>query len=162
MEKIKLLPCPFCGGEAKMCGREFTEFYDGEWSEKPKKEFWVLAFHAITCVMGSACSLAYGSVGGAAYVSEEAAANAWNTRASSWIPCSERMPEESGEYLCYSQDGDVFDAYFDSCVDDEFPIGEWQQPFDPVTMGWMGDRWIPYDFVTHWQPLPEPPEGATP
>lgn len=55
-----------------------------------------------------------------------------------WIPCSERMPEHSGRYLCY-------------CNGEVRILKYWrtQQEFQ------YGGR---KRNVTHWMPLPEPPE----
>ena len=55
-----------------------------------------------------------------------------------WIPVSERLPEKDGYYLCYD---DKYDQYFDAL----FRHGAWA----PV---------IYNDVITHWMPLPEPPE----
>lgn len=65
-----------------------------------------------------------------------------------WIPCSERLPEESGCYLVAVKD------WYDG---------------KPITREavWNGAGWISCEMwirmeitprVTHWQPLPEPPE----
>lgn len=55
-----------------------------------------------------------------------------------WIPCSERMPEHSGRCLCY-------------CNGEVRVLRYWrtQQEFQ------YGGR---KRNVTHWMPLPEPPE----
>ncbi|EEC8320091.1 DUF551 domain-containing protein [Escherichia coli] len=65
----------------------------------------------------------------------------------SWISCSERMPEETGDIIVVS-DGIVMsgisysrrDGFYISALeyDDDEPIGG----------------------VTHWMPLPEPPQGV--
>lgn len=75
-------------------------------------------------------------------------------RAQRWIPTKERMPENFGGYLV--SDGsmvreailmtpDMFKIYY-------LPVGwyyenHYDHSFDPC-----------HDFITHWMPLPEPPE----
>ena len=55
-----------------------------------------------------------------------------------WIPVTERLPERSGTYLVYVY-GDVTDL--------NYWRGEWHRLGDDYTKA-----------VTHWMPLPEPPE----
>jgi len=66
---------------------------------------------------------------------------AWNRRASGWISVEERLPEDGGLVLVHGGC-----AY---CKN-----GEWMSVMDegyrrPQTILWT---------VTHWMPLPEPPE----
>lgn len=78
--------------------------------------------------------------------SPEKAAEAWNTRASGWISCSERMPEEDGEYLLVSN-GEIKVLPY---MDGEF-YNDWPSAFrhwDKISVN-----------VTHWIPLPEPPKA---
>lgn len=78
MPKIDLLPCPFCGRMPK--------------SDKPN-----IQLHVIGCSFSKCHAHPW-----VIKETPEEAAKAWNTRASGWIPCSERMPKEDGEYLCVS------------------------------------------------------------
>lgn len=70
-----------------------------------------------------------------------------------WIKCSERLPDDEADVLCFGQ-------YGDNDIDDE------RYQF----MGWLSskgikDIWCVSDGnsqnsrarVTHWMPLPEPP-----
>lgn len=63
-----------------------------------------------------------------------------------WIPCSERMPNEDGHYLCVFNDGDVILLIM---CETYMGTGDWDH----------GDSWYSYDSgkITHWMPLPEAP-----
>lgn len=50
-----------------------------------------------------------------------------------WIPCSERLPEAGAEVLVFSRSRGIAVDYYDRCL-------------------------FGYADVTHWMPLPEPPE----
>ena len=77
-----------------------------------------------------------------------------------WIPCSERFPETSGMYLIYHENEDMFQCYFESGIDsdEESPFGYWEQHYDADTLGWCGEDWRPFEGVTHWMPIINPPE----
>ena len=77
-----------------------------------------------------------------------------------WIPVSERLPDIGGCYLVvvkykydfereYNYDTDV--AAFNFCYDRNYIDGRWSTYID-----W--DEGQQYLHVTHWMPLPEPPE----
>lgn len=70
-----------------------------------------------------------------------------NTAASkdSWISCSERMPEETGDIIVVS-DGIVMSGISYSRRDG----------FYMAALEYDDDE--PIDGVTHWMPLPEPPQ----
>lgn len=78
-----------------------------------------------------------------------------------WISVNNR-PEKDGKYLCYLESGNVCEAYYDSMIasEGEFPFGEWVGRFDSDTLGFIDTDWQPYDAITHWQPLPEPPKDG--
>lgn len=70
---------------------------------------------------------------------------AWNERASSWISVAEKMPEVNSRAFVYSTFyRDVFVAYVDT-------DGFWADVADDETI----------ESVTHWMPLPVPPNEAT-
>lgn len=69
----------------------------------------------------------------AEHFNSESAAKYWNTRPSPWIPCAERMPEP--QTVCIISNGKFVAAAY---------------PF-------MLDRGYA-ESITHWMPLPEPPE----
>lgn len=67
----------------------------------------------------------------------------------SWIPCSERLPEQTGYYL-------VCDAAA------EFDNIRGRREVAKFVIGRHGGHWygaIRRECITHWMPLPEPPEG---
>ncbi|EOG4729230.1 DUF550 domain-containing protein [Salmonella enterica subsp. enterica serovar Typhimurium] len=61
-----------------------------------------------------------------------------------WISCSERMPDEIGRYWCY--------------VEEQNDLGKSHYQWN---CSWNGDTWggeMMSGKVTHWMPLPEPPQ----
>ena len=70
-----------------------------------------------------------------------------------WIPCSERLPEESGTYLVwfeYYKYGD-YDGLYATHGIGSFYHGRWV--FINHETGWESLK------VIAWMPLPEPPES---
>lgn len=130
MPKIDLLPCPFCGRRETL----ETVFVPSE-----KYKF----------VYGVYCNDMDGGCGASTgwhYSTPEEAAKEWNTRASGWIPCSERMPEKDGDYLCVSNhEIKIFPyrngEFYCICLD--------------------GVLRCCNSIVTHWIPIPKPPKGGT-
>lgn len=66
-----------------------------------------------------------------------------------WIPCSERLPEEYGEYICTMENGQVQECGF---------VPENQRG---LVDGWStceadGHKFLGYVDVLAWMPLPEP------
>ncbi|RNC62775.1 MAG: hypothetical protein AWM53_01994 [Candidatus Dichloromethanomonas elyunquensis] len=106
---------------------------------------------------------------------------AWNRRANGWIPVSERLPESgkhvflscqikpSGKkYVC-----DGFYVEHETIVGSDLPDDtdlfyseEKDEYYLPEGFYEVIKNWDDYgsitigDFVTHWMPLPEPPEGV--
>lgn len=78
-----------------------------------------------------------------------------------WIPVTERLPEEAGQYLVsvYQPDDENAEGY-------SLVVPAWYNPkaFPFTTIGWtLLNEW--YDLtprlrenITHWMPLPQPPE----
>lgn len=73
-----------------------------------------------------------------------------------WISVEDALPEKDGEYLVFTEYEDVFKCTFDS--NEENKWGFEQDYHDPDTLGWAGTTWTAVETVTHWMPLPEPPE----
>ena len=66
-----------------------------------------------------------------------------------WIPCSERLPEEYGEYICTMENGQVQECGF---------VPEKQKG---LIKGWStceadGHKFLRNKDVLAWMPLPEP------
>lgn len=127
--KIDLLPCPFCGKLETLIMMYVP-------SEKHE-----LVYHVVCDAINGGC----GASTGWYHETPEEAAKAWNTRASCWIPCSERMPEKSTSVLISAQ-GHRVTAFYDS-VKGVFMLTETEGLFYSMSA------------VTHWMPLPDPPEA---
>ena len=74
----RLLPCPFCGGEAE---------YHGECD--------MVAVRCSNCGAGTS----------GWWDEPEEAAEEWNRRPDRWIPVTERLPEEGETILVWHKDG---------------------------------------------------------
>jgi hypothetical protein len=60
-----------------------------------------------------------------------------------WVSVSERLPDEDQEVICMT----TRESLHTRCIRTYFSDGEFYTPWSS-------------DIVTHWRPLPEPPEGA--
>lgn len=76
-----------------------------------------------------------------------------------WIPVSERLPEEDGDYMLWGkmieddeEEYQFIGGYDSGC--EEF--GVWEMQYDRTTLGCLGSDFLEYDRVIAWQPLPEP------
>jgi Lar family restriction alleviation protein len=130
-----LKPCPFCGGVAKLKAPGY-EHYSPCW---------------VKCTQCGA--------EGPTKSSEEKAEKGWNERAQEdkWIPVKEKLPDKDGRYLV-CDGGAVLEACFS-------PTGQlrrnqngefYRLPSWSTTDCYESED---LDHVTHWMPLPEPPEG---
>ena len=77
-----------------------------------------------------------------------------------WIPCSERLPKEDGDYLVTFEKGYAEDYGFDLTGIVPFEVdcegfGIWRESFDQHTLGSLGSEWEEIKVVA-WMPLPEP------
>lgn len=77
---------------------------------------------------------------------EQEAVSAWNRRADGWIPVGERLPMESGTYVCLTR--------IKTCM--TLPYSAKHKKFNAVDSisEQLADSCSIN--VTHWQPLPEP------
>lgn len=65
---------------------------------------------------------------------------------SEWIKCSDEMPEENSKVIAFTAYGEmIFDMHY-----------KWEK-YDNE---WMSEYTLWRGRVTHWMPLPEPPEDA--
>jgi hypothetical protein len=69
-----------------------------------------------------------------------------------WIPVSERLPDhDSNVLVAAKRDGEY--------VVKEMLFVDWSDPLDPPMPEWSDDYGgEKFENVTHWMPLPEPPE----
>ena len=82
-----------------------------------------------------------------------------------WIPCSERLPEDSGDYLVCPSDS-VLEDYSDFSEVMIMPydadceaFGWWVERYDPISLGYVDSDFNEFE-VLAWMPLPEPWKGA--
>ena len=66
-----------------------------------------------------------------------------------WISVKDRLPDDEKRYLICGLHGRIDIAYYQ-------PIGDKFSNHEPF---WQGSN-CRFTVVTHWQPLPEPPESA--
>ena len=79
------------------------------------------------------------------------------------VKVEERVPDVSGNYLCYLSYGEFEVLYFDREIEDDeynndYPFGIWNTY--PSDDGGECREWIEVLEVTHWQPLPKSPEDG--
>ena len=86
-------------------------------------------------------------------------------RPQEWIPCSERLPEDSGDYLVcpsdsvledYSDFSDVMIMPYDADCE---AFGWWVERYHPISLGYLDSDFNEFE-VLAWMPLPEPWKGA--
>jgi hypothetical protein len=69
-----------------------------------------------------------------------------------WIPVSERLPEHDANVLAVWHDGERRRV-------SELLFVDYSEPGEPSHPEWVWEvQRIPHSLVTHWMPLPEPPE----
>ena len=87
--------------------------------------------------------------------------NALPSAEAEWIPCSERLPNESGKYLVRPSDG-VLEDYSDFSEVMIMPydadceaFGWWIEQYDPISLGFVDSDFNEFE-VLAWMPLPKP------
>lgn len=156
MPKIDLLPCPFCGSD----------------------NVTIVKSKALGGMFLAGCTKC--NVSTAFYEKEKYAAAVWNTRASGWIPCSERMPEPGDIVLVYAHvsvsDEEYWDEQFTAISVPKKMFhafkGEegtcWIGASNLHRLGDMisaetgfhfrGSEYVDTMRITHWMPLPKQPQ----
>ena len=77
-----------------------------------------------------------------------------------WIPVSEKLPEEDGDYFVtyekgYAEDYDLTPIGIARFEVDCESFGYWYEHFDRQTLGSLGSEWEEIKVIA-WMPLPEP------
>ena len=80
-----------------------------------------------------------------------------------WSPCSERLPEDSGDYLVRPSDS-VLEDYSDFSEIMIMPydadceaFGWWVERYHPISLGYLDSDFNEFE-VLAWMPLPKPYE----
>jgi hypothetical protein len=69
-----------------------------------------------------------------------------------WVPVSERLPDRDANVLAVWHDGERRRV-------SELLFVDYSEPGEPSHPEWVWEvQRIPHSLVTHWMPLPEPPE----
>ncbi len=81
------------------------------------------------------------------YIDSKDAITAWNTRHDNWISVEDRLPKIGEMVLTCTSFGEIAMEYYQK------------------TLNGFADKTVPSKrdvsyYVTHWQPLPEPPKGS--
>ena len=76
---------------------------------------------------------------------------------SRWIPVTERLPEKAGDYLCVCDEGEEPCIVIIQYNDEQEAFGHEAAVYDPDSLGFVDTEFEKWN-VTHWMPIPEPPE----
>ena len=66
-----------------------------------------------------------------------------------WISVEDRLPKDDGEYLVHLDSGDIFVDEYNT---------DWLFGSDNYNESMQAALGVPEICVTHWMPLPEPPQ----
>jgi hypothetical protein len=133
----ELNPCPFCGSTTAPTVMNQNE---AQWLYNDAEN---LSMVVCCAAKKFGCGASTGFCDTA-----EQAVEAWNRRASDWIPCSERMPENGQRVLIRSSSNRFFDVIYHSDI--QYPN---------FTLKIFGHTYAwDYRDVISWKPLPYPPE----
>jgi Lar family restriction alleviation protein len=118
----ELKPCPFCGGEAKLTkGITYLDNY-------------------VTCCECFSRTKTYNT--------KESAIKSWNKR-NAWIPCEERLPEKSGNYIVTMKVTNKLNETYYDVIEATYwsSLKTWEDTVDDISVN-----------VIAWCELPKPYE----
>lgn len=81
------------------------------------------------------------------------------TFAPKWVSVKERLPTTEEMVLVLFENGDIMNATYEGNIDDVSQFGTYRGYYDFDTLGFLDSKWIPYEGITHWMPIPHPPKG---
>ena len=135
---IELKPCPFCGYQFPQLEAKSKTYYKGE-------QVYNTYVRCPACdARGRRAILSHFSTNKKA---REYVAEAWNKRSNGWISVKDRLPEKVTEY--WSDDVLVTDGKKCYVGYYHFLNRDWDGLYSDIT----------HVKISHWMPLPEPPEG---
>lgn len=138
----ELKPCPFCG--------EYLVRTQGIYTNKYGKEYEEDYYSHAIMKNPEYCLAEEIRVG-----NNLKDITAWNTRTDGWVSVEERLPDKGVLVLLYLQNASETKITTGKIFNDptfEKGIGEFCIGFDSVF-----PEFLQSEYVTHWQPLPEPP-----
>lgn len=146
--KSELKPCPFCGGEAKI-----RQSHPSQAKHNKHCAYWQVTCDPVVEGYVSSCP---GSQSDTWQATPEDAELEWNTRASCWIPVSERLPRQQ-------RVSGLSDVCIVAYRNEYGEVFVWPAQYDVHAKYWEGmGNTVDCDksrlTVTHWMPLPEPPQ----
>lgn len=133
-----LLPCPFCGGEAKYYSRDNN---GGGFGQNPT-DHWI------------SCEQCYASMG--LFDNRKEAIAAWNRRAPAWQPIA-TAPKDGRSVLLWGKVTWYDESEFDT-ADCKAVVGYY------TDQEWRSETENPYSDIIWpeaWQPMPQPPAPAS-
>ena len=74
-----------------------------------------------------------------------------------WVSVEDRLPTKSGEYFVYTTDENISTAEFDEDCEE---FGFWKEYYQDGA--YLDSEWVKADWITHWMPLPAPPDRRPP
>ena len=80
------------------------------------------------------------------------------TLAPKWVSVKERLPTTKEMVLVLFENGDIMNATYEGNIDDVSQFGTYRRYYDFDTLDFLDSKWISYEGITHWMPLPEPPK----